>query len=282
MRILITCIAVCLFFIPCQTQAKIIETCNFADILTEIDAETLVFFDIDDTLINTTSMLGNTPCWNYLVSKFFHTKWSSDKTLDIYAVIQKILHHVPMSLIEPNTADIIQDLQQQGILVLGLTARTKNANYMQEADKRTYDHLKSVDIDFSLTPLPNSNKSPLSFFSYGIIFTDTQDKGPFLKTFLTHLGLHPKKVVFIDDKLSQIKSVQKSLKSINIPFVGFRYGKLDNFHTRFNPLIVNIQLEALIKESQVLSDEEAEEIALQNPHFSSDYFIQELINKWSL
>lgn len=263
-------------------QAKIIETSCFADILTEVDSNTVVFIDIDDTMINTTSMLGNTLWWNYFVSHVTKANLPLDKARPkINLVIQKILEKVPMYLIEPRTSEIIKKFQSQGILTFALTARCINADYMQAADLGTYKHLKSVGIDFTLTPLPKQvDADTARFFSYGIIFTDHREKGPFLKTFLNNMDLHPTKIVFIDDNMKQIESVESVVESMNIPYTGFRYANLDNFHKQFNPLIGNIQLEALLKNDQVLSDDEAFEIAQKNKDLNPDYFLNELIEVW--
>lgn len=274
--------ALCLFFLPLQSQAKIVETHCFADVLREIDQDTLVLFDIDDTLINTTSMLGNTPWWRYFIPRVLNAGLPLDKVRpEINAVIQKILRQVPMGLIDPSASEIIRRLQNQGVMTFALTARCIKADYMIAADHGTHEHLKSVGIDFTLTPLSKYVDTNTSrFFSYGIIFTDYQEKGPFLKAFLDNLDLRPAKIVFIDDNIKQVKSVENVAELMGIPYTGFRYGKLDYFHEKFDPLIVNIQLEMLIKKDQVLSDEEAGKIARMNLGLESDYFINELIQGW--
>jgi hypothetical protein len=230
-------------------------------------------------------MLGNTAFWNYFVSKV--TDYSRGHQVckeNIHAIIQKIVARVPVGLIESNAAETIKHLQAQGIWTFGLTARCINPDYMPSADRGTYEHLKSVKIDFTQHPLMNKvNQETARFFSYGIIFTDHQEKGPYLEKFLQNMDLRPEKIVFIDDNVKQIKSVEKSLEKMGIPFIGYRYSNLDHFHTQFDPLIVNIQLEALIKNNEVLSDEEAVKISQSKVFCNSDYFVDELIkNNFSL
>lgn len=270
------------FLLPFQSDAKITETHCIADILSEADQDTLVFFDIDDTLINTTSMLGNSPWWYYFTSKVSKANLQQAMVPQIYAVIQKILHEVPIGLIEPCASDIVGTLQARGILTLALTARSKTADYMPAADMKTHHHLNSVGIDFTRTPLPKNVEGEVAgFFSYGIIFTHYQEKGPFLKTFLKNMGLHPSKIIFVDDNAIQMKSVEKAVESMGISFAGYRYGRLDHFHAKFDPLIANIQLEALVNDSRVLTDEEAQHIARANPGRNPDYFMDHLIHFWS-
>ena len=277
-------LTVCFLFLSFQSHAKIIETNRFADILSEVDhPNTLVFVDIDDTLINTVSILGNTAWWDYFISKILKANLPLDKVqVEINGVIQKIIKKVPMNLIEPDTSDVIRKLQQDNFLIFALTARQKKADYIDGADRETHEHLNSVGIDFTLTSISQQiNDAVAAFFSYGIIFTGWHEKGPVLKIFLKEMELNPGKIVFIDDKLEQIKSVEKAAKSMGIPFSGFRYGKLDDFHQQFDPLIANIQLEALIKNDQILSNEEARKIAHIHPRHSPHYFIDELIHSWT-
>jgi hypothetical protein len=270
-----------LFFSPAHANSKIVETHSFSDILSEVDPQTFVFFDIDDTLINTASQLGNTPWWGYFTAKLKSAGLSLDKSqLEIHAVIQKIIRRVPMRLIEPEMADVIQGLQMQGIRTFGLTARCINPDYMPAADLGTHEHLKSVNIDFSRHLITNLEGHKLHFFSYGIIFTDHQEKGPFLRNFLNHMGLHPEKIIFIDDSMKHIKSVDHVLTEMGIPCICFRYSRMDHFHSHFDPLIGNIQLEALIQKDQVLTDEEALNIARERPGLDPDYFVNQLIQAW--
>lgn len=279
----------CMFFVAIgvlilstfQLNARVVETSNFADILHDVDSETLVFFDIDDTLINTSTMLGNTPWWSYFVSKISNADIHPDtKVLEIYPVVQKILKQVPMRLIDTEASAIIKNLQQRGITTFALTARCLHADYMHEADVCTYEHLKSVGIDFTLTPAyVRLDHTACSFFSHGVIFTDHQEKGPFVKEFLKSFNLNPKKIVFIDDSPRQMKSVEKAVESLGIAFHGYRYSKLDHFHTKFDPMIVNIQLQSLVHFDKVLTDEEALEYA--NPSLDKDYFLNSLIERWS-
>lgn len=263
-------------------SAKIVETCYFDDIFAEIDQQTLVLVDIDDTLINTTSMLGNTSWWNYFVSKIKNAHLPLEVVRpDINEVIRKILFNVPMGLIESHIANSIKKLQTQGISVFALTGRSMKADYLNRPDLFTHETLNNLGIDFAITSVPEYHDAKTCpFFSYGIIFTDHQNKGPFLKEFLSSMDFCPKKVVFIDDNLIQMKSVEDTLALMGIPFVGFRYGRLDKIHRSFDPLLVNIQLEALIKDDLVLSDEEAVKVAQENSYSNPDYFMDELIHYW--
>lgn len=280
-------LGICLFAIPffffcISAEAKIEETDTISDILNEVDQNTLVFFDIDDTLITTESFLGSSPWWDYFVKKISSANFSDKWTPEIYSTIYKILCKVPMVLIEPGTEQMIEALQKKGIPTFALTARGKNENFHPEADLGTHQHLTSVGIDFTKTVLPIAiDPHTAQFFSYGVVFTRYQEKGPFLEIFIKNLDLHSSKIVFVDDKIEQLKSVEKAVEGMGIDFYGYRYGRLDAQHQQFNVLFANIQLEALVKHDQVLSNEDAMEKAEAQPHLHPEYFMDHLIQKWS-
>lgn len=272
MREIICSVILSFFLILGKSEAKIVETQRFADILAEVDSNTIIFFDIDDTLINTSCMLGNTSWWRYFVLKTQEMK-ANPQIID--PIVRKIIQKVPVELIEEDSSHHIKNLQTQGILTFALTARS--INEFDEDGFITYQQLKNVGIHFSnheLSPLLDDQN--LIFFSRGIIFTNYQEKGPVLKKFLDQMDLHPIKIVFIDDNIKQIQSVESMAHKMNIPFIGFRYSKLDALHQNFDPLIVNIQLESLLNADQILSNEEASILAEKNPYFTPHYFLEEL------
>ena len=61
----------------------------------------------------------------------------------------------------------------------------------------------------------------------GIIFAGAQNKGEVLNHWLEHLQFRPKKIIFVDDKLKNVRAVQQVMEANSHPFVGIRYGLLD-------------------------------------------------------
>lgn len=254
---------------------------HISDIVQEITSDTLVLFDIDDTLLNTQILLGNSAWWQYFITTLNASGYDKKYQPEITSIIQKILTKVPVLPIDPISPEIIKSLQCKGIMTLGLTARFLKADYLETMGDLSHYQLKSFGVNFSQTPLPNCNNPRLhQFFLDGIIFTNHNPKGPYLKEFLALMGLHPKKIVFIDDSVKQMSSVENTVESLGIEFTGFRYGTLDHFHSAFNPLVANIQLEALVKEGQLVSDEEALQFAKAHPELDPHYFVNALIQNW--
>lgn len=269
-----------LVFSPFVLYAKVIQTQQITDILQEVTPDTIVFFDIDDTLLNTKILLGNSSWWKYFTEKVRASNYNVKNQSEVLALIRKILTEVPVVPIDPCSVEIIKSLQDKGIITLGLTARFLRAEYLDTMDDLSYKQLKSFGVDFTKNSLSNQSGKTLNFFSHGVIFTDHNPKGPYLKEFLSHMNIHPKKIIFVDDSENQMKSVEEAVEGLGIHFIGFRYGALDHYHRSFNPLIANIQLEAFLNENKILSDEEAMHLVKANPCLDPHYFLDKLIQQW--
>ena len=126
----------------------------------------------------------------------------------------------------------------------------------------TLNHLDSVGICFNhdLFPQkPQMLKGNDRVRTYrGIVFLDGRNKGEFLKAFLDEvLQTRPKKVVFIDDKLKNVKHVEEAMAAEGISFVGVRYGYLDEKVNSLNMDLADIQKQYF---NMLLNDETAEAI----------------------
>lgn len=117
------------------------------------------------------------------------------------------------------------------------------------------DWLKSFGLDFhdDLNELPYQND--LFIYTNGVIQTGQKLKGPVLKEVLSKLKERPLKIVFVDDRLEQVKSVEEACKEMNIPFVGFHYTAFEASPS-LDEAIANKQLEILAKEHRWVSHED--------------------------
>lgn len=188
--------------------------------------DTLIVFDIDNTLATTPTDLGSDQWFTALIHQKITEGHSAaealQKSLAPYYYVQ---HHQWLVPIEPETVSTIKTLQNKGITVIALTSRGLYLLY------RTLEQLQRLDIDFAKTGPPASIApfgihSPALYIN-GIIFVSMHDKGAVLAHWLTQLNFHPHKIVFIDDKLKNIQSVEQAIKKADYPFIGIRYARLD-------------------------------------------------------
>lgn len=229
-------------------------------VLPEMTDDTLVLFNIAEVLMDTETSLG-TSAWRRYVRKKVTSRQHDLLTL---LVFQKVAPKPP----EPVLPALIKSLQVRGLTVFAFTSRGRHEWYssqIQDVDLITEALLNQIDIDFTRTKLPATlaqlPEIMHDHFHAGILYaTNTMDKGEMLTQLLKKTGYRPAKVVFIDDKIEGLESVQEAMKTLGIPFVGFAYNRTALDHKNYDPMIANIQLENLLFRNKVLSDDEAAQI----------------------
>lgn len=253
--------SICISFFS-YVHADILEIDHLNDVRSYIThQEDLVLIDIDDTLITNPISLGN-PAWrSWIKSKIpkYNPGFVVYDALTLF-----IAKHIPYRPVEDSTAQLISDLQVSGIPVFAFTARGRSQWYttdIEGVDQFTHEQLNQVGIDFRRTAIPKElqHLEPTYFYN-GIIFAQHIKKGDLLKHLLKDLNFHPTCIIFIDDKLDQVQSVENVVKELGLPFIGFWYRGVEANISKFKPMIANIQLEALLLKNEIISDDTAHEI----------------------
>jgi hypothetical protein len=260
-----------------NTKSDIQEIDSFKEvktILENIDPQTLVIFDIDDTLLAPENI--------QFQKWFLKTKKGQmfDKAIETHVKTQenpteygKVLEAKSMRnsqpiLIEPINADIIHELQNQNIKTIALThcsTGSAGRDIIPSLPKWRYEKLKNNGIDFS----PSFGSQEIVFehmtskvgrhpvFYKGILLTDAFSKGEVLSAFLNRVNWKPKKVIFFDDGLKYLTSVKDEIKKHNIPFQGYLYKGAQSLPKEIDEEILEIQLQHLKKHDEFLSDKDA-------------------------
>lgn len=211
----------------------IIESHSFADIYTYItpndyNRATLLVLDIDNTILRPITHLGSDQWFYAMVAKKESEGLSHfeavNATLPLWFIIQESVDIIPVESITPS---IIADLQKRGVTVIALTARSLTVAH------RTVQQLQSIGINLSSNlphecPIKYGDDQPALYID-GIIFVGNHDKGEVLAYWLSQINYTPKKVIFVDDKLKNIHSVEKAINKCGYPFIGLRYGYLDEY-----------------------------------------------------
>jgi len=241
---------------------------------------TVFFFDIDDTLFDSPHMLGS-KAWRKYITQATDQQWHDRFSLFL---AQKL----PVSAVETTTSEIVKKLQMKGYEVCGLTARERQIWYYtptKDVDLLTIAQLKAAGIQFDgdafQRAYPDLTKAK-EYFG-GIFFANREPKGEYLKALFANTSATsalPKKIVFIDDKLSQVESVAAVLKDFNIDHECYWYYATDKKASRFDPLIANIQLYHLWLSDgrEIISDREAEILAQQYPERGANYYLQAVLD----
>ncbi len=235
-------------------NSLVIETNRLSQIKEHLEEEVLIVFDIDNTLIEPMQKLGSDQwAWNRvreLNAMGIDESNAFMQTMDEWRQIHRI---TKMQTLEKDTPDIIKELQSQGYLIIGLTTREP-----QDADL-TIRELKEVGIDLASTAISDENRDiqlkKMARFTQGILFTTLENKKSIaLKEFLNQVQYRPKKLLFVDDKLSHVKDLEEFCEREKIDYIGVRYGVSDSHVAAFDPVIAKLQWFFL---QHILSDEEA-------------------------
>lgn len=213
-----------------------------------LDTDTLVIFDVDHVLIMPTDeySLNRNPYRRQL--------WQ-DLKLRSSEEDFKFLRSIAVSsakwrLVDPNIITILSDLNNKNIPTVALTSlATGKFGIVEKMEDLRIKELQSVEIDFTnLTPFQGElsinelkNIHGIPMLKAGIILTAEVDKAKVLEYILRQKNYYPKKIVFIDDQLNNLESLEKLCAKLKIKFEGFHYTAVSLMTTS----VVDEQLEKL-------------------------------------
>lgn len=224
-------------FINCLT----IESDRLAIVMDYIEEDTLVIFDIDNTLARPAQELSSDEWFCHLVNS--RMAEGHDYITSIYYTLPTAYYaqfNVPLQTTEIDAELLTTHLIHQKIPTMALTTRSLFVS------ERTLEQLEDINIHF-LTPHVSQEDLVLPmhhpcFYKNSILFGGNNDKGEVLTTFFHWMNYYPKKVIFIDDKMKYLVAVEKALKHYNIEFVGIRYSGCDELVQTFDPAKAEHQL----------------------------------------
>lgn len=250
-------------------NAEIVEIQEISKILPAIEnPNTLVLIDMDDTLTDSTLMLG-TGLWRKSLRENGSRHVETLKKLNLLErkeeLHDRMTHFVatriPVKPVEEAFPTVVAEMQAQSVPVYVFTARGKKKWYSTEIsniDSLTDAQLEQAGYAFQNT-VPPAEWSELdpAFYGNGVLYTSPIKKGIFLKNLIEKTGYRPAKIVFIDDKKDQVESVEKAAAELGIPYVGFWYTRADREHTDFDEEITMVQWTALESSGMIMSDQQA-------------------------
>lgn len=270
-------ILIALFFsLSLLVSAQIIEAPHLDVIekeLLTLKEGSLVVFDVDLTLIVPHDKV-LTPCgqdFYYKTKKEGISCLGSEK---ISHLISIILLEGKSELINPKILNILNDLKNRQIKVIALTA-VKSGPYglIPHMENWRLNQLNALGISFHdafpdcfpfIIEACQGQKNP-AVFKNGILFSGNYPKGEVLKAFLDKVDFVPSKVVFVDDHMDFIQTVESACAKDHILSVSFHYTEAINTSKGFDKELAQFQWDYLVKYEKWLSDEEARDLmSLQN------------------
>ena len=237
-------------------QGEIVETQSFKEISSYLSPGTLVILDIDDTLLVPVQMLG---CDEWFQSRArYHQNAGMLRAEGFEKSIaewEAIRHLTKMETVEPGTPEIVKSLQDQGFQVMCLTTQGL------ALATRTMQQLQGHAIDLTRSsPSPNDCYFLVDghgvLYRGGTLYTSGTHKGKALFRLLEIIGVNPKRVLFLNDKLPHLKPIEEIANLKCVEYIGLRYAYSDSRKGRFDEKIANYQFEHS-SFAHILSDEEA-------------------------
>ena len=228
--------------------------------LPKLDSNTLVVFDVDDTL---------TVCEDALLQvsnrEFFkkHAHIDQSRKGEIFSIL---LGQATARVLDPKSVEYIRFLQKSGAKVIACTAAPfGKIGSIENFGQQRLEKLREFGFDFSKTaPVAgevsfSSDGGQKMLCNQGIVFTSLEEKGPALKRFFSAIGWTPKRIVFFDDKRSFLESVEKMAEREKIEFWGYEYTYASQLQSEFDPQVALFQCQKLVEEGKWFSDAEAKQ-----------------------
>lgn len=261
------------FSFSCHLNSLIIETENLDQISQEfqkLDSEALVVFDVDGTLIVPNDLILK-PCGEKKLQAFMRTLRSEDpdKKKHLESIV---LHQSQISLVNKKVVKLIHNLQSRKIRAVALTAMdTGQLGIIPSMEDWRFRQLANFNIRFDkaftsvLDPIRFEEfygKGTTPVFKKGILASSKYSKGEVLTAFLKQMNFKPSKIIFIDDRLHFITSVEEALEKMQIPHVSFFYKEVFNEPVVLDEQLADFQLQYLLDNEVWLTDDEAKKLIL--------------------
>lgn len=252
--------ALLLFCSLAHAEIRDIRSFTDAGVASEIAASpdtTWVIFDIDNTLLHPTTMMGSHQWGDYMrdtylalgASKEVATKFQ----LKAFGAVQDV---TPTAITEDAVFRLLETFKARQIPVFALTARP---------DVIVPITLKQISkLGFNFEPTFPALTAKDASVHRGVVFSGETPKGILLKRLISEAKVKPTKILFFDDKRYNLESVEGELASVGVQLVGFRYGYLDSEVAGFKPDIANIEWLHFRRTKRGLSDRAAQEMLFAN------------------
>ena len=232
------------------SQSGLVETFVTDDdkvlhqILDKADKNTLVIFDCDEVLITPTDTLfypANEANYKKTI-QYLNKKVGFAKVDDILIYMRK---RNKFRLLNNELPNIIKKMQDQGAAVLVLTSHwTGEFHDIKFVENLRKNELNQFDFDFKKSwngigkmifyelpaKLPRYNVTRYPVFENGIIFACNLDKGTVLQKFLNRISRKFDKLIFVDDKMKNTRSIEQFCKTNNVSGKCVQYKKAELFN----------------------------------------------------
>lgn len=233
-----------LLFVSSSIFADIEVITSLEDAFPMIQKEDLLFLEVDNVLLRPKEYLASTVFLDYLKEKLLRNgEEVSEIAGQLYPLWAKIIQSATMELVNLNLPNTFKQLRDKEALILGLSHRGPSLALV------SHDSLHDFSLFFD-TPFHFSRnkffEKDLAIFLEGLLFIHPVcEKGGYIKKFLEHNQIRPKRVVVVDFELVNLVEIKQVMDEMNIPFLGLFYHSQENEMNQEIVEIANVQLKYL-------------------------------------
>ena len=180
-----------LLFLTSAVFSNIFEIDRIDEVKSYLEKDTLVLFDIYNTIMHPVQELGRDQWFYHRISQYEDQGFSFSESLE--RALEEwisILHVTKVSPVESQVASIIDQIQSKNIPLMGLTARGSGVSTITMKQLRTlYINLAKTAPFYTEALVLNPHGV---LFRAGILFTAGTNRGISLFKFFDHVGITPK------------------------------------------------------------------------------------------
>ncbi|HJD55801.1 MAG TPA: DUF2608 domain-containing protein [Rickettsia endosymbiont of Pyrocoelia pectoralis] len=242
-----------------------INSVTMKKILPEIDKNTLILINIDDTIITPKSKLFRYNDNSYInFTKNLYSLAVLDSSVN--ATIAELIKQRQMMLVEKGWVEFVNKAKQQGAMVLGLNEVTAPCNLIENYEGWLYTLLYGFNINFTdkvndkdvFRFNPSDATAPI--FYLGIIFTGSNSKVKTLMDFLKMLPQQPTKIIIFSSDKKDLENINTYLRMVDIEYYGIEYLGWQQLPGSPDDEVVKLQQSTLLNTGKWLEDEEASQM----------------------
>lgn len=245
---------------------------EFEKAIRSAGSSTLVVFDIDEVIFTSQDQILHPNYKNFrdIIEQDLAKNLSEKEMVELISLAYKARKRV---IVDPKILEIFKLLLSQNTMTVALThCVTGDTGLGDKYEELRIAQLESFNVDFSklsqsisdisLPELEQDYGVPLLY--KGVILTGLVDKGTVLKHILSKIDFKPEEIIFIDDRIDNIESVQVMCLELGIKYTGFEYNAVKNTPiTAFNEQRARFQFKTLAEKRIWLNDDAADaDIAL--------------------
>lgn len=229
----------------------------------DLDENALVVFDVDYTILVPNDRI-LAPCGEEYLQKFMKILREMQEKGEILG--SQVTIQAQTSLVDNKILHLLEKLKQKNIKVIALTAMsTGQFGLIPNMEQWRIEQLASLGIhlneafpEIEMIMLEEfEGKKGLPVFKKGILASSRYPKGQVLCAFLKRMEWKPSKVLFIDDRMYFIDSVECELEKENIPHISFHYTAATDSSCPFDHKLADFQFDYLLRQGEWLNDDEA-------------------------